>query len=100
MGQGLRHSFSFEFNEKAKFDLGPVLVGKPTTPNPQYDQVLFYVDKGKLAAKDAGSVAAVLILDAQGNRNRFEFFEPSFPASVDASEFTFTPPAGTNLVKK
>ena len=100
MGQGLRHSFTFEINDKAKFDLGPVLIGKPSTPNPQYDQALFYVDNGKLKAKDAGAVAAVLILDAQGNRNRFEFFEPSFPANIDASEFTFTEPAGTNVIRK
>jgi outer membrane lipoprotein carrier protein len=100
MGQGLRSSFSFEFNDKTKYEFGPVLLGTPTTPNPQYEKVMFYVDKAKLSAKDAGAVAAVLILDAQGNRNRFEFFEPSFPATVDASEFKFTPPPGTSVLKK
>ncbi len=100
MGQGLRSSFSFEFNDKTKYEFGPVLLGTPTTPNPQYDKVLFYVDKAKLSAKDAGAVAAVLILDAQGNRNRFEFFEPSFPATVDPSEFQFSAPPGTSVLKK
>ena len=99
MGSGIRSSFEFTFNEKVKFELGPVLVGKPRTANPQYEQVLFYVDKTKLEKKDPGAVTGVLILDAQGNRNRFELFDQSFPDKIDASEFTFTPPAGTNITK-
>lgn len=99
MGSGIRSSFSFAFNEKAKFELGPILVGTPRTANPQYEQVLFYVDKSKLEKKDPGAVTGVLILDAQGNRNRFELFDQSFPDKIEASEFTFTPPAGTNIVK-
>ncbi|NUP11369.1 MAG: outer membrane lipoprotein carrier protein LolA, partial [Polyangiaceae bacterium] len=99
MGSGIRPSFDFTFNEKAKFELGPILVGKPRSANPQYEQVLFYVDKSKLEKKDPGAVTGVLIVDAQGNRNRFELFDQSFPAKIDASEFTFTPPAGTNIVK-
>lgn len=99
MGSGIRRSFDFSFNEKAKFELGYILVGKPKTPNPQYEQVLFYIDKTKLEAKNPGAVTGVLILDAQGNRNRFELFDQSFPTAIDASEFTFTPPAGTNITK-
>lgn len=99
MGSGIRPSFEFTFNEKAKFELGPVLVGKPRSANPQYEQVLFYVDKAKLEKKDPGAVTGVLILDAQGNRNRFELFEQSFPDKIDPSEFTFTPPEGTNITK-
>ena len=99
MGSGIRPSFEFSYNDKAKFALGPILIGKPRTPNPQYEQVLFYVDKDKLAKGDPGAVNGVLILDAQGNRNRFELHDASFPTSIDASEFTFTPPAGTNITK-
>jgi chaperone LolA len=99
MGSGIRPSFEFSYNDKAKFDLGPILIGKPRTPNPQYEQVLFYVDKDKLAKGDPGAVNGVLILDAQGNRNRFELHSASFPTSIDAAEFTFTPPAGTNITK-
>lgn len=99
MGSGIRPSFEFSFNEKAKFDLGHVLVGKPRTPNPQYEQVLFYVHKEKLAKKDPGVVTGVLIIDAQGNRNRFELYDASIPEKVDPAEFSFTPPPGTNVTK-
>lgn len=97
MGSGIRQSFEFSFNEKAKFDLGFVLNGAPRSANPQYEQVLFWINKDKLGAKDPGAVTAVLILDAQGNKNRFELFDAKFPDSVDAAEFTFTPPAGTSI---
>jgi len=99
MGGGLRPSFNFTYNDKAKFALGPILIGAPRSPNPQYEQVLFYIDKDKLAKGDAGVVNGVLILDAQGNKNRFELHDATFPTSIDAAEFTFTPPAGTNITK-
>jgi outer membrane lipoprotein carrier protein len=99
MGGGIRRSFEFTFNEKAKFDLGSVLVGKPREANPQYEQVLFYVHKERLEKKDPGVVTGVLIVDAQGNRNRFEFFDASIPAKIDPAEFVFTAPPGTNVTK-
>ncbi len=97
MGEGIRKSFTFTFNDAAKFDKGPVIVGKPRDATPAYEAVQFFIDKDKLAAKDAGAVVAVLILDVQGNRNRFEFFDAGEPSSIDDAEFTFTPPAGTNV---
>ena len=53
----------------------------------------------RAARQDLGAVVAVLILDAQGNKNRFEFYDAQEPSSIDASEFQFTPPAGTNITK-
>ena len=97
MGQGIRKSFTFTFNDKAKFDAGPVLVGKPREASPAYEAVQFYIDKDKLAKKDLGAVVAVLILDVQGNKNRFEFVTAEEPTTVDSSEFSFTPPAGTTV---
>ncbi len=41
----------------------------------------------------------VLVVDAQGNRNRFDFTEVAQPDKIDPAEFTFTPPPGTNIVK-
>ena len=99
MGSGIRQSFEFTFNEKAKFEHGPVLIGKPRSPNPQYEQVLFYIHKDNLAKKDPNTVTGVLIIDAQGNRNRFELYEASVPDKIDPEEFTFTPPPGTNVTK-
>ncbi len=99
MGSGIRHSFEFSFNDKAKFEHGPVLVGKPRSPNPQYEQVLFYIHKDNLGKKDPNTVTGVLIIDAQGNRNRFELYEATIPEKIDPAEFTFTPPPGTNVTK-
>ncbi len=99
MGTGIRSSFSFTFNDKAKFDKGPVLVGKPLAETPSYESALFYVDKDKLEKKDLGAMVAVLILDAQGNRNRFEFSAQETPDKIDPSEFTFSPPPGTTIQK-
>ncbi|WP_437965540.1 outer membrane lipoprotein carrier protein LolA [Sorangium sp. So ce260] len=97
MGHGLRPSFTFTFNEKASFAGGPVLVGKPRAPTPHYEFVMFYIDKALLAKKDPGVVRRVLIVDAQGNRNRFDFENASQPASIDPAEFQFTAPPGTDV---
>ncbi len=99
MGEGIRSSFAFSFNYKAKFDKGPVLVGKPRVESAAYESALFYVDKDKLAKKEIGAMVAVLILDAQGNRNRFEFSASETPDKIDPAEFVFTPPSGTNISK-
>ncbi|WP_437955894.1 outer membrane lipoprotein carrier protein LolA [Sorangium sp. So ce119] len=97
MGHGLRPSFTFTFNEKANFEGGPVLVGKPRAPTPHYDFVMFYIDRALLAKKDPGVIRRVLIVDAQGNRNRFDFENASQPASIDPAEFRFTAPPGTDV---
>jgi outer membrane lipoprotein carrier protein len=41
----------------------------------------------------------VLILDAQGNRNRFDFNSPLVNTLIPNSEFTFSPPEGTQIVR-
>ena len=99
MGHGLRPSFTFSFNDKAKFEGGRVLVGKPRSANPAYEQVLFYVDQAQLAKRSPGTIRRVVVLDAQQNRNRFDFLEASTPDKVEPSEFVFTPPAGVTVVK-
>jgi outer membrane lipoprotein carrier protein len=99
MGYGLRGSFRFVFNDKAQFTGGKVLLGSPRTPNPSYEQALFYIDAALLAKRDPGTVRRVVVIDAQKNKNRFDFTETSRPASIPASEFQFTPPPGTNVVK-
>jgi len=74
-------------------------VGKPRSSNPAYEQVLFYVDQAMLAKRSAGTIRRVVVLDAQKNRNRFDFLEASTPDRVEPSEFVFTPPAGVTVVK-
>jgi outer membrane lipoprotein carrier protein len=99
MGNGLLPSFDFTFNEKAKksWPAGPVLNGKPRQATPNYEACFFYVDDALLQKKDPGVIRRVLILDAQGNKNRFDFEESTQPASIDANEFVFTPPPGTDI---
>ena len=99
MGKGMAPSFNFNFNEKAKFDGGPVLLGKPKEPTPHYDSIMFYVDKLLLEKKDPGVIRRILIVDAQGNRNRFDLEGAAQPEKIDPAEFTFTPPAGTNITQ-
>ncbi len=97
MGNGIASSFAFTVNTRAPY-AGTVLEGKPLVPNPSYEQVLFYVDAGLLAKGDAGAMARVLILDAQHNKNRFDFSGATQPASISPDEFTFTPPPGTTIL--
>lgn len=95
-GQGkLSESFDFELFDGSQmaFPGGLVLVGKPKQPNPAYQKVLFYVDT------QSSQVRRVLILDGQGNRNRFDFVNPKINLPVDANRFRFTPPQGTTIVK-
>lgn len=95
-GQGeLAKLFSFQLLDGAtmQFPGGWVLVGDPVTPTPAYTKVLFYVDAA------TSQVRRVLILDGQGNRNRFDFAAPVVNQPVPATQFVFTPPAGTTIVK-
>jgi len=99
LGKGLRSSFTFKFHETSKWEGGPVIVGTPRIPNPGYKTVLFYIDDSLLKKGDLGAVRRVLVVDAQGNRNRFDFIHAEEPSSIPASEFTFTPPKGTEIIK-
>jgi outer membrane lipoprotein carrier protein len=78
---------------RLKVKNGYVLEGVPRNPSPAYQRVLFYVDAA------TSQVRRVLVLDAQGNRNRFDFDEPAVNEAIPASEFRFVPPPGTAVVK-
>jgi outer membrane lipoprotein carrier protein len=96
MGQGqLTSSFDFRVLDSSamKFEGGWVLEGTPKEATPAYQKILLYVDAG------TAQVRRVLLLDAQGNRNRFDFEDPQVNTPVEASEFTFTPPSGTQIIK-
>jgi outer membrane lipoprotein carrier protein len=79
--------------DTAKFKGGYVLVATPREPTPAYQKMLLYVD-GKTF-----QVRRVLLIDAQKNKNVFDFSEPRVNEPVPASEFQFTPPPGTQVVK-
>jgi outer membrane lipoprotein carrier protein len=70
-----------------------VLEGVPRDASPAYEKILFYIDAA------TAQVRRVLVLDAQGNRNRFDFSQPVLNKPVTGGEFRFTPPRGTTVVK-
>jgi outer membrane lipoprotein carrier protein len=95
-GEGkLTDSFTFELyaGEDMDFAGGFVLSGKPKTETAVYQRVLFYVDGA------TAQVRRVLIVDGQGNRNRFDFTDPKVNEAVDPKRFQFLPPPGTNVVR-
>jgi len=79
--------------QTAEFKGGYVLLAIPRDPTPAYQKMLLYVD-GKTF-----QVRRVLMIDAQKNKNLFDFSEPRVNEKVPASEFTFSAPAGTQVVK-
>jgi outer membrane lipoprotein carrier protein len=94
-GQGkLSDTFDFQLydGEKMSFPGGWVLMGTPKTPSAAYQKVFFYVDK------QTKQVRRVLILDGQGNHNRFDFDKLVVNAKVDDATFLFTPPPGTSII--
>jgi outer membrane lipoprotein carrier protein len=101
-GQGkLSDSFDFQLidgnagqqGSQVYFPGGWILIGNPKTATPSYQKVLFYVDKA------TSQVRRVLIVDGQGNLNKFTFENPRANDPIDPGQFTFTPPPGTNIVK-
>ena len=94
-GGDLRKTFRLAMlDAKAmQFEGGYVMMGIPKTPTPAYQKVFFYVDA------QTYQVRRVLLLDAQRNRNRFDFVGPIVNQKVDKNEFAFTPPKGTRIIK-
>jgi outer membrane lipoprotein carrier protein len=90
----LADSFNFEVfsGDQMKFQGGYVLVGVPKTATPAYSKVLFYVDAS------TSQVRRVMVIDGQGNRNRFDFDNPAINTPVTPAQFTFTPPPGTSII--
>ncbi len=90
----LADSFDFQIisGEEMKFPGGYVLIGTPKQPTPAYAKVLFYVDAA------TSQVRRVMIIDGQGNRNRFDFSNPRVNEPVPPAEFAFVPPPGTSIV--
>jgi len=91
----LADAFTFVMYDGAamQFPGGQVLVGSPKKETAAYTKVLFYVDASTFHVRRA------LIVDAQGNRNRFDFVEPKVNIPVDPNAFTLVPPPGTQVIK-
>jgi outer membrane lipoprotein carrier protein len=97
MGKGIASSFTFSLRPTRY--AGVALEGRPLVPNPTYQTVIFLVDTRVLGMSDVAAMTAVILQDAQDNRNRFDFQGGFQPASFPADEFSFTPPPGTKVVR-
>jgi outer membrane lipoprotein carrier protein len=72
---------------------GYVLLGEPKDATPTYQKMFLYIDAGTF------HVRRVMLLDAQRNRNRFDFVNPEVNVKPPPGEFTFTPPPGTQVIR-
>jgi len=96
MGEGkLEKDFKLKLLDAAamKFEGGYVLEAVPKESSPAYEKMLLYVDG------PTSQVRRVVIIDAQSNRNKFDFSDPVVNKPVEDKEFEFTPPKGTKVVK-
>jgi outer membrane lipoprotein carrier protein len=75
------------------FEGGYVLAGEPREATPAYQKMLVYVDMATF------QVRRVLLLDAQGNKNRFDFTSTEVNLKPPPGEFNFVPPKGTQVVR-
>jgi outer membrane lipoprotein carrier protein len=99
MGTGrLETDFTFRLlDAKGEgFPSGDVLELRPKVATPHYDRIVFYVERTPALR---GLVRRLLIVDSNGNRNRFDFSELKFNTGVAATLFEWRPPAGTRRVE-
>lgn len=75
-----------------QFPGGNVIVATPVLSSSGYTRILFYVDG------TSSDVRRVLILDGQGNRNRFDFAATKLNEAVAPTQFVFSPPPGTTMI--
>jgi len=97
VGEGkLQQSFALKKLDarQMKFEGGFVIEAKPKEATPAYKAMILYVDAA------TAQVRRVLLVDAQGNRNRFDFSSPTVNTKVEPTEFTFAPPSGTQIIRQ
>jgi outer membrane lipoprotein carrier protein len=88
-------SFTFRLLDanQFRFPNGYVLELRPTTPQPTYERIVFYVDRASF------QVVRTAVIDAQGNQNRFDFSNPQVNLNIPLTTFRWSPPAGTSIVR-
>lgn len=94
-GGNLKASFKFTKRDAKQmgFEGGYVISGDPLESSPSYQSIVLYVDANTY------QVRRVLLLDSQGNRNRFDFLNPEINTKSPGGEFSFTPPPGTQIIR-
>jgi outer membrane lipoprotein carrier protein len=99
MGTGkLEDDFTFRLLDAQRegYAAGDVLELRPKQPTPHFDRILFYVERTPALR---GLVRRLLIIDANGNRNRFDFSALKFNSNVGEQTFEWRPPQGTRRVQ-
>lgn len=91
----LTNDFTFRLLDAQRFQYpsGYVLELRPRQPNPSFERILFYVDGRSF------QVARTVVIDAQGNTNRFDFTNVRVNMNIPPSVFQWTPPRGTQIVR-
>lgn len=91
----LATDFTFRLLDAARYRYpnGHVLELRPITPNANFERILFYVEPTHF------QVARTVVIDAQGNQNRFDFANPRVNLNPPQSTFVWTPPPGTQVVR-
>lgn len=67
----------------------------PVTPNPSFARLVLFVEPQNYQVVEAG------VIDAQNNRNRFQFVAGTVRVNTNppADRFRWTPPQGTNVIR-
>jgi outer membrane lipoprotein carrier protein len=94
-GEGkIKESYKAEKLDAARFDFtaGYVLKLTPLDKNSPFKKIELYV-----SSTDFHVVRSVVV-DNEGNRNRFDFSNSAHNGGLSASLFTFSPPAGVPVI--
>jgi outer membrane lipoprotein carrier protein len=91
----LANDFTFRMLDARRYQYpnGYVLEARPINPNPSFERIVFYVEGGHF------QVARTVVIDAQGNQNRFDFVNPRVNMNHPETLFQWRPPAGTQVVR-
>ncbi len=81
------------------FANGHVLELRPRRPSPHFEKLVCFVTIVEQGGRRAGVIQRLLILDAAGNRNRFDFSRPQFNREIAANRFQYSAPRGTRVVR-
>ena len=93
-GQLERHfAFTKQDARRMKFPSGYVVSAEPLQPAAPLARAYFYVDG------QSYRVRRVLLVDAQGNRNRFDFVKTELGVTVPRDEFYLQVPPGTPIIE-
>jgi outer membrane lipoprotein carrier protein len=75
---------------------GDVLELRPKQPTPHYQRILFFIERTPALR---GLVRRLLIIDASGNRNRFDFTAIKFNVGASDQPFNYVAPEGARRVQ-